>query len=72
VIKTLFRNAKITYDRFHVMDIINEELNKLRKIMKVHKKGLPYLLSKNQEDLNKEQKEQLEKILEENPCLRIA
>jgi transposase len=72
VIKTLFRNAKITYDRFHVMDIINEELNKLRKIMKVHKKGLPYLLWKNQEDLNEEQKGQLEKILAENPCLRIA
>ena len=28
----LFPNAKIIYDRFHVMAIINDELNKLRKL----------------------------------------
>jgi transposase len=33
VIKELFPNAKIIYDRFHVMAIINDELNKLRKLM---------------------------------------
>ncbi len=44
VIKELFPNAKITYDRFHVMRIVNEELNELRKIMNVHKKGLLHLL----------------------------
>jgi transposase len=72
VINTLFPNAKIIYDRFHVMDIINDELNQLRKIMNVHTKGLPHLLWKNQEDLNEEQKQSLENILTEHPCLRIA
>jgi transposase len=72
VIKELFPKAKITYDRFHVMDIINGELNKLRKVMEVHEKGLPHLLWKNKEDLNEEQKQQLESILEGHPCLGIA
>jgi transposase len=72
VIKKLFPNAKITYDRFHVMKMVNEELNELRKKMKVHKKGLPHLLWKNQNDLNEEQQQSLEKILEEYPVLRIA
>lgn len=72
VIKKLFPNAKITYDRFHVMKMVNEELNELRKKMNVHKKGLPHLLWKNQNDLNEEQQKSLEEILEEYPLLRIA
>lgn len=72
VIKELFPNAKITYDRFHVMRIVNEELNELRKIMNVHKKGLLHLLWKNQNDLKEEEKQSLEKVLEEYPLLRIA
>jgi len=43
------------------MDIINDELNKLRKLMGVHEKGLPHLLWKNKEDLKDEQKQQLER-----------
>ncbi len=54
------------------MDIINDELNKLRKLMGVHEKGLPHLLWKNKEDLKDEQKQQLEVILKEHPCLGIA
>ncbi len=45
------------------MDIINDELNKLRKLMGVHEKGLPHLLWKNKEDLKDEQKQQLQVIL---------
>jgi transposase len=41
VIKELFPKAKIIYDGFHVMDIINGELKELRKLMGIHKKGLP-------------------------------
>lgn len=33
---------------------------------------MPQLLWKNQEDLTEEQRENLEKILDQNPCLRIA
>ncbi len=63
MIKELFPNAKIIYDRFHVMAIINDELNKLRKLMGVDEKGLPHLLWKNKEDLKDEQKQQLQVIL---------
>jgi transposase len=54
VIKELFPKAKIIYDRFHVMDIINGELKELRKLMGVHKKGLPHLLWRNKEELSSE------------------
>jgi transposase len=72
VIKELFPKAKIIYDRFHVMDIINGELNELRKLMRVHEKGLPHLLWKNKEDLNSSQKQQLEITLKEHLYLGIA
>jgi transposase len=39
--KELFPKATIVYDRFHVMDIINGELNELRKL--IMKKVLPRL-----------------------------
>jgi transposase len=71
-IKELFVNAKIVYDRFHVMKNINEELNKLRKKMNIHKKGLTYLLWKNKEELKEEKREELEEILKMYPCLGIA
>jgi len=31
VVKEVFPNARIVYDRFHVMKVLNVELNKLRK-----------------------------------------
>ena len=31
VIQNVFPNARITYDRFHVMKIVNEELDDIRK-----------------------------------------
>jgi transposase len=71
-IKELFVNAKIVYDRFHVMKNINKELNELRKRMKVHEKGLKYMLWKNKENLEEEKKEKLEEILKAHPCLGIA
>jgi transposase len=43
VIKELFSKAKIMYNRFYVMDIINGELNELRKLMGVYEKGFLYL-----------------------------
>lgn len=71
-IKELFINAKIVYDRFHVMKNINEELDKLRKKMNIHERGLKYLLWKNKEELKEEKKEELEVILKIYPCLGIA
>jgi len=72
VIEAVFPNARIVYDRFHVMQQVNRELNKLRKLMKVTKKHLKNWLLKNRKDLKKEDKEKLDKILMEHPCLKIA
>ena len=54
------------------MDIINDELNKLRKLMGLYEKGLPHLLWKNKEDLKDKQKQRLEVILKADSCLGIA
>jgi transposase len=72
VIEAIFPNAKIVYDRFHVMQQVNRELNKLRKLMKVTKKGIKFLLLSNGEKLQKEEQEKLNKILVDHPCLKIA
>lgn len=72
VVEKIFPNAKIVYDHFHVIQNINKELNKLRKILKVKGKGLHYLLMKNKEDLKEEEKEDLNKFLLDSPLLWIS
>jgi transposase len=72
VIEKIFPNALIVYDRFHVMQQINRELNKLRKLMKVTGRNVKFLLLKNRDDLKNEDREKLDKILIEHPCLQIA
>lgn len=72
VIEILFPNAKIVYDRFHVMEHVHEELNQLRRQMHVKFKGLPHLLWKNREDLSDEQRQRLDEGLKDFPCLSIA
>lgn len=72
VIELLFPNAKITYDRFHVMNHVNEELNQLRHRMHVKFKGLPHLLWKNRDELTDEQRQQLDEGLKNHPCLEMA
>lgn len=72
VIKKVFPNALIVYDRFHVMKHVNQELNKLRKKMKLTEKNTKYLLLKNQESLSKEEKDKLIIVFKEYPCLAIA
>jgi transposase len=77
VIKTVFPKARIVYDRFHVMKILNEELNKIRKecsprLKKLKIKGIRRLILKNGESLTPEEKELLEIILKCSPRLRNA
>lgn len=72
MIEVLFPNARITYDRFHVMHHVNEELNQLRHQMHVKFEGLPHLLWKNRQDLTDEQRQQLDEGLKNHPCLEIA
>jgi len=77
VIQTVFPNARIVYDRFHVMKILNEELNKIRKqcnsVLKDLKiKHIRSLILKNGTDLNDEEKKLLEIILKSSERLRNA
>ncbi len=68
----VFPNAVIVFDRFHVMKLVNSELNLLRKIVGITDKHSKYLLLRNGVDLNEEQKEKLLEILARSACLKIA
>jgi transposase len=85
LVEELMPNAEVVADRFHVMKGINEELDSQRKeeVSKAKKirrkaerekvvKGLKkskYILLKNQEELNEEQKEKLEEVKNLSPIL---
>lgn len=68
-IKKAFKNSKIIYDKFHVMKVINEALDKVRK-SEVSKqpilKKTRYLWLKNQSNLKESQKESIEKMSKMN------
>jgi transposase len=72
VIKEVFPNALIVIDRFHVMKLVNQALNQIRLLLEF--KGLKNrcLLLKNGEDLTVEEKEELQTLLNQSPCLGIA
>jgi transposase len=77
VIQQVFPNARITYDRFHVMKIVNEELNTIRKqcrnkIEKLNIKHIKYLLMKNNKDLKVEQRNNLKMVLDCSERLKNA
>ena len=72
VIAAVFPNARIVFDRFHVMKAVNDELNQLRRELGITDRHSKYLLLKNYEELTDEQKQRLEGVLQRSPCLRIA
>lgn len=72
VIAQVFPNAVLVYDRFHVMKLVNQELNKLRKTVGMTLQESHYLLLKNKDNLSEEQQFQLEQVLNHSCCLRIA
>nr|WP_017714358.1 transposase [Prochlorothrix hollandica] len=77
VIQTVFPNARIVYDRFHVMKILNEELNKIRKqcnsVLKDLKiKRIRSLILKNGQILMTKKKSYLEIILKSSERLSNA
>lgn len=72
VVKEVFPNAKIVIDRFHVMQPVIKELNKLRKSTGIKIKGSRFILLKNNIDLTEEQKIKLEDILNYSKRLRLA
>lgn len=72
VIEEAFPNAVVVIDRFHVMKLVNDTLNKIRRRVGVTAKGSKYLLLKNNQDLTETDQEQLEQILSQSACLRFA
>ena len=72
VIQQVFPKAKIVNDRFHVMQILIKELKNLAYQKGIRGVAKQSLLLKNQEDLEPEEKKELEKCLEGSKRLRKA
>lgn len=72
VVQEVFPNARIVFDRFHVMKPVNEELNKVRKQTRMTLKGSKFILLKNGVDLTQEQKVKLAEILKHSKRLKLA
>lgn len=72
VIKSVFPNAKVVIDRFHVQKLVNKALNKIR--LKLELKGLKNrcLLMSNYRDLNSLERQELAELLHRSPSLAIA
>ena len=70
-----FPNAAITFDRFHVVKLLNEAMNKLRiQEQKEHEllKGQKYTFLKNPENLTANQQAKLEEIVTLYPAIGNA
>lgn len=68
-IKRTFKKAKITYDKFHVVKVINEALDKVRKSEVSEQpllKKTKYIWLKNKTNLNTEQELSLQKMSKMN------
>lgn len=68
-IKKAFKNSKITYDKFHVMKVINEALDKVRKSEVSEQpilKQSRYIWLKNKNNLKEEQKQMLQRMSKMN------
>ena len=68
VIQQVFPNALTVIDRFHVMKLVNQALNRIRLLLDL--KGLKNrsLLLKNYQDLSPEEKFELENLLNQSAC----
>ena len=82
-VSTHLREAKIVFDRFHVVKLFNEKLSQLRRDLQreatemLHKqvlKGTRWLLLKNPENLDekRDEKRRLEEALAINKSLAVA
>ena len=72
VVQVVFPNAKLVFDRFHVMQPVNKELNKIRKQTKMTTKGSKFILLKNSDGLTEEEKVKLDTILSHSQRLKSA
>ncbi|NJK64768.1 MAG: transposase [Synechococcaceae cyanobacterium SM2_3_1] len=60
VIRKVFPNARIVYDRFHVMQKVIKEFDRIRRQSRITDKGAKRLILKNRKDLNEEEKAKLD------------
>jgi transposase len=72
VIKAVFPNARLVIDRFHVMKLVNKAVNNIRLERNLKGRKSRGLLLKNEDNLTEEETGELEELLQESPCLRIA
>ncbi len=72
VIAQVYPNARLVFDRFHVMRLVIQELNKIRWTIGIKDRHSKYLLRRNRIDLNFEQKQELDRVLKKSECLKIA
>lgn len=72
VVAKVFPNAVLVIDRFHVMQAVNKELNKVRRQVGITDRGSKFILLRNGEDLTVEKKVKLEQILKRSKRLRKA
>ena len=72
VIKEVFPNALVVFDRFHVMKLVNDELNKIRKQTGMSLKGSQLILLKNGVDLLESERVKLQGILRHSKRLTLA
>ena len=63
VIKKVFPNAQVIIDRFHVMKVVNQDLNKLPRAAGITDRQSKHLLLNNWVNLNPEQIHKLELTL---------
>jgi len=72
VVQEVFPNAKLVFDRLHVMKPVNEELNLIRKQTGMTVKGSKFLLLKNGVDLAESERMKLARLLEHDKRLKLA
>jgi transposase len=72
VIAEVFPNALVVFDRFHIMQPINKELNQVRRQEGMVVKGSKFILLKNRVDLLPEEQVKLEAILQHSLRLRLG
>jgi len=72
VIQKVFPNARIVFDRFHVMKGVNEELNKIRRESGVDVNKNRFIILRNGVSLTENEKVKLEYVLGQSERLRQA
>jgi transposase len=72
VVVEVFPNAQLVFDRFHVMQPLNKELNQVRRREGMLIKGSKFILLKNRDDLGTQERVKLEMILQHSSRLRLS